>query len=179
MSVIPDYLIRTSAVIDPYRVVEKKPGVISSGESCCGYDLTLRPKLRIFQKSAIPVDPKHVNPRTYTDKTGDRFVLEPGAFALGESLERIEIPRDVVGLVLCKSTYARIGVITNFTPLESGWRGTVTIEITNSNPNPVVVYANEGICQVLFLRLEAPCLRDYSDRQGRYQDQEGIQLPEV
>jgi deoxycytidine triphosphate deaminase len=77
------------------------------------------------------------------------------------------------------STYARIGIIVNVTPLEPEWKGKVTIEISNTTPLPAKVYAGEGIAQVLFLRADAPCKTSYADKAGKYQNQKGLTLPFV
>ena len=56
-------------------------------------------------------------------------------------------------LTICvgKSTYARCGIIVNVTPFEPEWEGFVTLEISNTTPLPAKIYANEGLCQILFL----------------------------
>jgi dCTP deaminase len=79
-----------------------------------------------------------------------------------------------------KSTYARVGIVTNFTPLEAGWEGLITIEISNTTPLPARIYANEGIAQVLFFEGE-PCRIAYNERKGggKYQRQTGITLAYV
>ena len=94
-------------------------------------------------------------------------------------MEHLEIPRDILGVCVGKSTYARIGIIVNVTPLEPEWRGKVTIEISNTTPLPAKVYAGEGIAQVIFLRADAPCQVSYADKKGKYQDQPGLTLPFV
>lgn len=71
------------------------------------------------------------------------------------------------------------GIITNFTPLEPGWEGHITIEISNTTPLPAKIYANEGIAQVLFFESDEPCERSYADKQGKYQGQTGITLPRL
>jgi deoxycytidine triphosphate deaminase len=81
--------------------------------------------------------------------------------------------------VVHNSTYARCGIVCNVTPLEAGWEGHVTIEISNTTPLPAKVYAHEGICQVLFFEGDEPCATSYADRQGKYQAQRGITLPKV
>jgi dCTP deaminase len=78
-----------------------------------------------------------------------------------------------------KSTYARCGIIVNVTPFEPEWEGVATLEISNTTPLPAKVYANEGLCQVLFFESEGLCETSYRDRRGRYQNQEGIVLPKV
>ena len=71
------------------------------------------------------------------------------------------------------------GIVTNFTPLEAGWEGHITIEISNTTPLPARIYANEGIAQVLFFASDEPCRISYADRQGKYQGQKGITLPKL
>jgi len=88
------------------------------------------------------------------------------------------MPRHVLGICLGKSTYARAGIITNFTPFEPGWEGHVTIEISNTTPLPAKIYANEGIAQVLFFEGEEPEV-SYADRKGKYQAQTGITFAKV
>lgn len=78
--------------------------------------------------------------------------IPPNSFALGETIEEFDVPRDCIAIVLGKSTYARCGIIVNVTPLEPEWRGKVTVEISNTTPLPAKIYAGEGIMQVLFLR---------------------------
>jgi dCTP deaminase len=97
------------------------------------------------------------------------------SFALARSIGYFRVPKNVVGICLGKSTYARVGIITNFTPLEAGWEGQLTIEISNTTPLPALVYANEGIAQVLFFE-GRPASVGYGDREGggKYQGQRGI-----
>jgi dCTP deaminase len=94
-------------------------------------------------------------------------------------VEYLEIPRDIVAICVGKSTYARIGIIVNVTPLEPEWRGKVTIEISNTTPLPAKVYAGEGIAQVLFLTGDEVCQTSYADKKGKYQNQTGLTLPFV
>jgi dCTP deaminase len=105
-------------------------------------------------------------------------IIPPNSFALARSVEYFRMPRHVLGIVLGKSTYARVGVIVNFTPLEPGWHGYITIEISNTTPLPCKVYANEGIAQCLFFE-GTPPLVSYADRGGKYQGQTGITVAKV
>lgn len=82
------------------------------------------------------------------------LVIPPHSYVLGESVETFDIPRDVLCVMLGKSTYARCGIIVNATPGEPGWKGKWTIEIGNTTPLPVKVYAGEGIAQCLFFRID-------------------------
>jgi dCTP deaminase len=78
-----------------------------------------------------------------------------------------------------KSTYARCGIITNVTPLEPGWEGYVTLEISNTTPLPAKIYSGEGITQILFFESDEECLASYADRKGKYQGQTGVTLPKI
>jgi len=125
------------------------------------------------------VDPKHFNPRSFVDVEDDVCIIPPNSFALAETVETFEIPRDILATCLGKSTYARCGIIVNVTPLEPEWRGKITIEISNTTPLPAKIYANEGIAQILFFKADAVCEKSYADKKGKYQDQKGLTLPFV
>lgn len=153
--------------------------VISYGLSSFGYDLRVAREFKVFTNvyNSI-VDPKRFDPGAFVDVTGDVCVIPPNSFALARSIEYLRIPEDVVCITLGKSTYARCGIIVNITPAEPGWRGYLTIEISNTTPLPARIYAGEGIAQMLFFRGERPQVT-YSSRKGKYQDQQGIVLPKV
>ena len=125
------------------------------------------------------VDPKNFTSNAFVDIEGDYCLIPPNSFALAETVEYLEIPRDIIGICLGKSTYARCGIIVNVTPLEPEWRGKITIEISNTTPLPAKIYANEGIAQILFLRTDAVCQTSYADKKGKYQRQQGVTLPRL
>ena len=68
-----------------------------------------------------------------------------------------------------KSTYARQGTIINVTPIEPGWNGFLTICVVNPLAFPVKIYANEGIVQIMFMKLSSGVSEAYGA--GKYQDQ--------
>lgn len=149
------------------------PGQLSS----MGYDLTLSSVFREPIKDAEQqvVDP--FNPPEFRTKISPNGIIIPAhEFILGCSVERISLPDNLIGICLGRSSYARAGIITHVTPLEPGWIGYVTIEITNTNPLPVriVVGKEEGITQVVFFQSEQIPNRSYASKGGRYQFQEGI-----
>lgn len=92
--------------------------------------------------------------RCNADPKSDFIRIPPHSFVLAESFETFTIPRDVLCIVLGKSTYARCGLIVNVTPGEPDWTGKWTIEISNTTPLPVRVYAGEGIMQCVFIRTD-------------------------
>jgi dCTP deaminase len=99
--------------------------------------------------------------------------------SLARSIEYFRIPRNVLTICLGKSTYARCGIIVNVTPFEPEWEGFVTLEISNTTPLPARIYANEGLCQVLFFESDEDCEVSYKDKKGKYQAQSGIVLPRL
>jgi dCTP deaminase len=150
--------------------------VLSLGLSHFGYDIRLSSKeFKIFNR--VPnklVDPKNfdsdnlVNAKLYENEFEGYFIIPPNSYALGVSVEHFSIPNNITGVAIGKSTYARCGIIVNVTPLEAGWKGYLTIEISNSCSNDVKIYPNEGILQLLFLRGDT-CNTSYND--GKYQNQ--------
>lgn len=161
---------------------------ISGGVCSYGYDLRLSPNaFRVFHNAFgnVLVDPKNFDERLLIetpptiDHTGTFFIIPGNSYALAETVEYIRMPRELTAISVGKSTYARCGIITNVTPFEAGWDGTVTLELANACPAPVKVYANEGICQTIFFRGTRWPLVTYADRQGKYQGQRGLTLARV
>ena len=172
-------------MIEPFEPKQVKEvngqRVISYGLSSFGYDMRVANEFKIFSASTgqlTVIDPKAIKEKALVDYVGGYCIIPPNSFALARSVEYFRMPANVTGIVLGKSTYARCGIVTNFTPLESGWEGFVTIEISNTTPVPVKVYANEGVAQCLFFGGEFP-LVTYADRKGKYQAQTGITLAKV
>src|SRR5437660_1475029 len=180
MGVLPDWQIKRDIVIRPFAEEAYPPGVISAGLSSYGYDARVGRHFKVFTNARCAVvDPKSFDPNSFVDIEGDSCLIPPNSFALGETVEYFEIPRDVIAICLGKSTYARCGIIVNVTPLEPEWRGKVTIEISNTTPLPAKIYSGEGIAQILFLRADDVCKVSYGDKKGKYQDQKGLTLPFV
>lgn len=184
----PDIWIEKMAIeesmITPFVAAQISDNVISYGLSSYGYDIRVADDFKIFTNiNSTVVDPKNLDPDSFVEFTGPVCTIPPNSFALARSIEYMRIPRNVTCIVLGKSTYARCGVVTNFTPLEAGWEGHITIEISNTTPLPARIYANEGIGQILFFESDEACRVSYADRNegkgGKYQGQRGITLPTV
>jgi len=181
---MPDRWIRDQAqahaMINPFVETQKRDGVISYGLSSYGYDARVADDFKIFTNvdSAV-VDPKNFSPTSFVDRKGPVCIIPPNSFALAHTVEYFRIPRDILVICLGKSTYARCGIIVNVTPLEPEWEGQVTIEISNTTPLPAKIYANEGICQFLFLQGTGPCEVSYADKSGKYMRQTGVSLPKL
>jgi dCTP deaminase len=125
------------------------------------------------------VDPKHFDERSFVTIQTDICIVPPNSFALARSVEYFKIPRSVLTICVGKSTYARCGIIVNVTPFEPEWEGFVTLEISNTTPLPARIYANEGLCQIIFFESDEVCETSYADRKGKYQAQKGIVLPKL
>ena len=180
MGVLSDWEIERDVKIEPFADGSHRPGVISYGVSSYGYDVRVGRHFKVFTNvhTAI-IDPKNFSPNAFVDIEADFCLIPPNSFALAETVETFEIPRDMLAICVGKSTYARCGIICNVTPLEPEWRGKITIEISNTTPLPAKIYANEGIAQIVFFRADSACRVSYADKKGKYQDQKGLTLPIV
>jgi dCTP deaminase len=180
MGVLADWQIAKEVIIEPLAEGNPRVGAVSYGISSYGYDVRVGRRFKVFTNVyGDVVDPKNFSARAFVDIEGDHCLIPPNSFALAETVEHFEIPRDVLAICCGKSTYARCGIIVNVTPLEPEWRGKITIEISNTTPLPAKIYANEGIAQILFLRADQVCRVSYADKKGKYQDQKGLTLPFV
>ncbi len=183
--VLPDHAVRQLALqgmIRPFRESTRVPGQLSWGLQPCGYDVRLAPELLVLQDQLVVADPKRLRMRHYQrvlPRRDNTLLLPARSFALCRSLEEFRMPSDVMGLVLPKSTVARGGVLLQTTVIEPGWHGTITMEIANLHPVPVVLYPGEGIAQVVFLRTAGVPEKDYGQLGGLYQGQRGITPPRV
>ena len=160
------------------RELDNGTKALSYGLSHAGYDLRLSPKGFMVINNSKPVealDVKSFNKELMyeaspIEENGSTFfVLPPFSYALGVSVELLTMPSNIMGITDGKSTYARQGTIINVTPIEPGWSGHLTICIVNPLAFPVRIYANEGIVQVMFVRLSENSAQDYGN--GKYQNQ--------
>jgi dCTP deaminase len=109
---------------------------------------------------------------------GDRaFILHPGEFVLGSTLERIVLPDDLVGRLDGKSSLGRLGLLIHSTAgfIDPGWDGHVTLELSNVANLPITIYYGMKIGQLSFVQLTEPAETPYgADKLGsKYQGQQG------
>ncbi len=161
----------------------------SYGVTSCGYDFRVTNQVITVSGAErregamlwnwIPVvDPKKpdsnpwVNMLTHKDKSGEYIIIPPNSFVLGVTQEWFHIPRNCVVQCIGKSTIARAGLIVIVTPWEPGWKGYVTIEVSNTSNLPVKFYIGEGVGQALMTVTGnyGPDI-SYADKGGKYQDQ--------
>lgn len=183
--ILSDYeitiLAQIDGMIDPFvSQLISGNGLISYGLSSFGYDFRCANEFKVFHNAHNTlVDPKNLHPNAFVNVKDSQCVIPPNGFALSYTIERFKMPQDIMGICIGKSTYARCGIIINVTPIEPGWEGHITIEISNTTPNPCIIYAGEGIGQLLFFKGEVPTV-NYATRKGKYQNQPAdIVLPKV
>ena len=157
MSIQNDRWIREQALkhrmIEPFSEKQVREGVISYGLSSYGYDLRVSDEFKIFTNVNSANHRSQGFRRAFVClRPGQSVIVPPNSFALARSMEYFRIPRDVLTICVGKSTYARCGIIVNVTPFEPEWEGFVTLEISNTTPLPAKIYANEGLCQILFFQ---------------------------
>ena len=185
MSVLSDKSIRKlaleEAMISPFVGKQVRDGKISYGLSSFGYDARVADEFKIFHNvNSSIVDPKKFTSDNFvTKKSSEYIIIPPNSFALGTTIEVFKIPRDVMCIVVGKSTYARTGIIVNVTPIESEFFGTVTLEFSNTTPLPAKIYANEGVAQFVFIKGNEKPQVTYANRKGKYMRQRGVTLPKV
>lgn len=99
---------------------------------------------------------------------GKAFVVQPGEFVLGVTMESIKVPADLVVRVEGRSSLGRLGIIVHSTAgfVDPGFEGTITLEISNLNRMPVALYPGMRICQIAFESMTSPADELYSNKPG-------------
>lgn len=144
-------------------------------------DLRLGKYFKIYDNSKIGIlDP--FNPETFKDiaKTIEieneekPFVVQPGEFILGVTLESVKLADDLVARVEGRSSLGRLGIIVHSTAgfIDAGFEGTITLEITNINRMPVALYPGMRVCQLAFETMSSPAEIPYGKKAtSKYQGQ--------
>jgi dCTP deaminase len=168
--ILPDHEIEAIGpkVIHPFNPDQVEPA---------SYDVRLGYDFRIFQRDATPfIDLK--KPRDITKAVrveGDEyFLMHPGEFALGTTLERFEFPDNLVGRIEGKSSVGRLGLMVHITAgyIDPGFRGPITLELFCVHPLPVMLYPNQLIAQISFHEMKSAARSPY---RGRYQDAQSVE----
>ncbi|HNS25832.1 MAG TPA: dCTP deaminase, partial [Methanobacteriaceae archaeon] len=107
---------------------------------------------------------------------GSPFIIHPGEFALATTYETVELPDDLVARVEGRSSMGRLGITMHVTAgyIDPGFRGKITLEISNIGKMPVALYSGQRVCQIVFETMTSPSLKPYGhpDRDSKYMDQE-------
>jgi dCTP deaminase len=175
--VLPDRVIRRLIEdgrigIDPYDPALMQPSSL---------DVRVDRLLRVFRNSRYPyIDVKREQEELteLVEVVGDEaFILHPGEFVLGSTLERVRLPDDLVARLEGKSSLGRLGLLIHSTAgfIDPGFDGHVTLELSNVANLPITIYPEMKIGQLSFMQLAEPAERPYgTDGMGsKYQGQRG------
>lgn len=144
-------------------------------------DVRLDRLFRVFNNSRYT----HIDPALQQDELtelvevadGDPFVLHPGEFVLGATLERLALPDDLAGRLEGKSSLGRLGLLTHSTAgfIDPGFDGHITLELSNVANLPITLWPGMKIGQLCFFRLSSSAQSPYGTgaNQNRYQGQRG------
>ena len=144
-------------------------------------DLRVDRYFRVFRNDTTPyIDPKlPQEDLTELVEVGDdkAFILHPGEFVLGSTLERVALPDDLVARLEGKSSLGRLGLLIHSTAgfVDAGWDGHLTLELSNVANLPIAIYPGMKIGQISFIRMDSAAEHPYgSDTTGsKYQGQRG------
>ena len=158
--------------LDPYD-----PGMIQPSS----IDVRLDKFFRLFDNHKYPViDPAKDQPeltRLVEVEPDDGFVLHPGEFVLGSTLETVSLPDDLAARVEGKSSLGRLGLLTHATAgfVDPGFSGHVTLELSNVATLPIILWPGMKIGQLCFFRLSSPAESPYGSAKygSHYQGQRG------
>jgi dCTP deaminase len=142
-------------------------------------DLKLGPSFRVFHNFRVEsidiADPPQGLTELVEIAEDEPFVVHPGEFVLGRTEEFVELPDDVVARVEGKSSLGRLGLIVHATAgfVDPGFRGTLTLEITNLTRVPIKLWSGKPIAQLSFMALDTAAERPYGhpDLGSHYQGQ--------
>ena len=158
-------------IIDPWDESLLQPASV---------DLRLGSKMRVFRNSRVPyIDVKQELPELTEEveiHEDTPFYLHPHEFALGVIAERICLPDDIAARLDGKSSLGRLGLLVHSTAgwVDPGWRGNLTLELSNVSGSPITLYAGMRVSQISFMELSTPAEKPYGTGalDSKYQDQE-------
>jgi dCTP deaminase len=156
--------------IDPYDSSCLQPSSV---------DLHLDADFRVFRNNRYPyIDVRAPQPdltEMVTIEGDDPFILHPNEFVLGQTLEWVELPDDLVARLEGKSSLGRLGLLIHSTAgyVDPGWKGNLTLELSNVANLPIALYRGMKIGQISFFKMSSPVERPYGSRElgSKYQGQ--------
>jgi dCTP deaminase len=157
-------------VFDPYDPDLVQPSSV---------DMRVDSKFRVFHNARYPyIDVrKPMDELTEMVEVGEDepFILHPGEFVLGQTLERVKLPDDLVARLEGKSSLGRLGLLIHSTAgfVDAGFEGNLTLELSNVANLPITIYHGMPIGQISFMRMDAPVERPYGSNEtgSKYQGQ--------
>jgi len=137
-------------------------------------DFRLGTTFMVFEHSRHSfIDPRHPQSigeamRTIEVSEDEPFIMQPGDFALANTIESLELPADLLGRMEGRSSIARLGITVHSTAavFEPGWIGTATMELSNLGRMAVALYPGMRICAFSFQQVSSPVLTPYRDKVG-------------
>jgi dCTP deaminase len=155
-------------VIDPFDSSLIQPSSI---------DVRVDSRFRVFHNARYPYIDVRQPMEELTELVevhGDEpFILHPGEFVLGQTLERVTLPDDLVARLEGKSSLGRLGLLIHSTAgfVDSGFSGNLTLELSNVANLPITIYRGMPIGQISFMRMDGPVEHPYGSRDSKYQGQ--------
>ncbi|MGZ4713219.1 MAG: dCTP deaminase [Acidimicrobiia bacterium] len=169
---IREALASARIVVDPLDDRDVQPSSV---------DLRLDKYFRVFRNDTTPfIDPKEPQ-EDLTEivevAEGNAFVLHPGEFVLGSTLERVALPDDLVARLEGKSSLGRLGLLIHSTAgfVDAGWDGHLTLELSNVANLPIALYPGMKIGQISFFQMTTAAEHPYgsTEKGSKYQGQRG------
>lgn len=155
-----------SLTIEPYVESNVEPASV---------DLRLGSSFKKPVSTGQIIDTRGETRQEYREFEADSIVLEPDESILAETIERVELPDDLCADVVGRSSLGRLFISIHETAGfgDPGFRGTITLEMINSNPDPVRLHRGDRVCQIIFKETKAPAINPYGGDGSQYQDQTG------
>lgn len=168
---------------DIKQAIEDKKLVIRPFDKSClqpsSLDLHLMSEVMVFDnhKVAVMDVKKKVDVTRKVKINGGGFVLHPGEFILGSTVESFKLPADLAGKLEGKSSLARLGLVVHATAgyVDPGFGGQLTFEISNVSRLPIRLYADMKVAQICFVKMSSPAQIPYGDKKlgSKYAGQKG------
>jgi dCTP deaminase len=157
-------------VIRPYDPTDLQPSSV---------DLHIDRSFRVFRNTRYAyIDVRSLQPdltELLAIEDDEPFILHPGEFVLGQTLEWVELPDDLVARLEGKSSLGRLGLLIHSTAgyVDPGWKGNLTLELSNVANLPIALYYGMRIGQISFFRMSSPVERPYGSPElgSKYQGQ--------
>ncbi|MDQ3553767.1 MAG: dCTP deaminase [Chloroflexota bacterium] len=175
MSVLSDRDIRAAMQAGRVRVDPYDPSCLQPSS----VDLHLDREFRVFRNNRYPyIDVRQAQPdltEIVAIEDDEPFILHPGEFVLGQTLEWVELPDDLVARLEGKSSLGRLGLLIHSTAgyVDPGWKGNLTLELSNVANLPIALYCGMKIGQISFFKMSSPVERPYGSKElgSKYQGQ--------
>lgn len=152
-------------------------------------DSDILERVRSGQLIVESFEEKNLTPNGYDLTIGEIFIPARGKrmdagtvhvpaltwFLIG-TREVVDMPRDIVGQLWIRTTWARKGIMSSFGKVDAGFRGNLTFSAFNASPGEVEISVGDRFAQIIFLKASGKSEKDYGERSGNYQDERGITL---